>query len=582
MTGPPSPVTPETPRPDPAAVRAELERILATAPFPQRAALSRSLRLAVEEILAGRAGGLKKSHAAKLRTLLLQYYAAEGLKDPVCIELSEGGDVPTFSLAAPPARKKRRPLWLWLPPALAAVLLLGWTGSQWHARAASAAIRSLAVLPFVDTSPRKDGDWYGDGVTEELIEALDAVPGLQVAARDSVFECKAKTGEIAQIGRQLGVAAVIEGSIHRAGGRLQIDVRMNRAADGYHLWSATFSRPAQDVLALQQQIVAAIAGRLQIRFVPPRSPAHQPLPQAGEAYLQGRDFFNRAGPANLDKAVERLEEATRIDPEFALAWAWLSIVREYRVDAGMARSNQGMPASRDAAERAVALDPDCGAAHLALGIVKLQYDWDWASAKQELDLALQLQPESSFALHWRGHWFESQGRMQEAMAEIERALALDPLSATLLDDVAGLYLSLHQPERATSLEQKAVDLYPDDATARGMLAGVLCPAGHLPTGASVPPFVPACLSARQGDPSAARQLLDQAEDLPDEQLMPATAYVQLAAALHDWDRFFSWVQEAYGERDVQLPYIRLIPDLPESDPRFDDVLTEMNLPAASK
>jgi serine/threonine-protein kinase len=574
-------------------VRAELARILAAAPFQHNPAESRALRLAVEEKLAGRSGKLKQAQAAKLRTGLLKYYSSQGLHDAVRIDLPEGRNVPVFfSVAAPivsrptagpPAGpKKPRRLWLWVPPGLAAAILLGWAGSWWHARAASADIRSLAVLPFADMSPQKDGDWLGEGITQEVIDALASLPGLRVTARDSAFQSKDQPRDIARIGQQLGVAALIEGSIRKAGGRLRVDVHMDRASDGYHLWSGSFNRPAGDVLALQREIAAAIAGRVHIGSASLRAPRHQAPPQASDAYLEGRYFFNRADPVDLDKAAERLEESTRIDPEFSLAWAWLSIVREYRVDAGMARSNQAMPGSRDAAERAVALDPDSGEAHLALGIVKLQYDWDWAGAKQELDRAVQLNPESSFALHWRGHWFETQGRMEEAMADIQRSLALDPLSAVLLGDVGGLYLSLHQPKGAIPFAQKAVELYPDDITARGMLAGVLCPAGHFSVGGRVPPFVAACLSARQGDPAAARQLLDQAEDLPDEQLMPSMAYVQLAAAIGDWDRFFSWAQQASDERDVQLPYLRLIPDVPASDPRFVEVLTEMNLPAASQ
>jgi tetratricopeptide (TPR) repeat protein len=368
---------------------------------------------------------------------------------------------------------------------------------------------------------------------------------------------------------------------------------MNRTSDGYHLWSANFDLPAEDLPAAQQAIAAAIAGRLQIHL-PSSSPRrHRPQPQAYNTYLQGRTFFDQSNPEALNKAAERLEESTRIDADFALAWAWLSIVREYRVAAGMARPNQAMPASRDAAERAVALDPDCGEAHVALGIVKLQYDWDWTAAKAELDRALEAIPGSAFALEWRAHWYEAQGRMNEAISETERALARDPLSSVILGDAAAQYLSLSQPERALPFAQKAVDLNPDEAAPRSVLAEVLLLAGHQeksrqiveelrnsPAGTKLPASVLASLAAQLGDPQTARQLLDQAEDLPDEELMPAVAYAGLAGALRDWNRLFSWTEEAYGERDVQLPYLRMSPLMPKSDPRFAAFLARMNLPAS--
>jgi serine/threonine-protein kinase len=563
-------------------VRAALDRILDTEAFRQNHLLARLLSFAVEESLAGRGCALKESQATRLRAQLREYYSGEGLEDPVRIHLPEGGHAAEFSLVAPSHRRARRRLWFWLPPALAAALLIGWAGSWWHARAASAAVRSVAVLPFADLSPHRDGDWFGDGMAAEIMDALAHVPGLRVAARTSSFAFRGGTRDLAKIGRQLGVAAAIEGSILQAGGRLHIDVRMNRTSDGYLLWSKSFDRPAKDVPAAGQSIAAALAGRLQLPGAALRPRPHEPPPEAYSAYLQGRYFFQRDDLDSLGQAAQRLEEATRIDPEFALAWAWLSMAREYIVDDGGAQPNQAMPGSRDAAERAVALDSDCGEAHLALGIVKLQYDWDWAGARQELDRALQLNPGSALALHWSAHWFETQGRMAEATAEMERALTLDPLSAVILGDLAGQYLSANQMQRADPLARRALELEPDDASARAVLAGGRFFAGHSPGGAKLPPFVLACMAARQGDPAEARRLLNQAEDLPGEQLLPATDYVQLAAALHDWERLFLWLDEAYDRRDVRLPYLPLSPDMPKSDARFATFLGRMNLPAPAR
>jgi len=341
-----------------------------------------------------------------------------------------------------------------------------------------------------------------------------------------------------------------------------------------------------------EDVAAAIARRLHVSM--PRVPErrHWPSSQAYAAYLQGRYLFDQSGPGDLDRAQQLLEQATSADPNFVQAWAWLSIVTEYRVAAGMARPNRAMPGSRDAAERAVALNPESGMGHLALGIVKLQYDWDWSGAREQLDRALQAMPESAFVRAWSARWFHSQGRLNEAISESGRALALDPLATSVASDLATEYISLNQPAQAIPFAQKAADLAPDNLAAQAALANVLWLAGDKDkarrmvdklrssgAAAKLPPSQLARLEARMGDPQDARQMLDAAEDLPDDQLLPAVEYAGLAGALEDWDRLFSWTEEAYGERDVELPYWPGSPLVPKSDPRFDAFLSQMNLPA---
>ena len=495
-----------------------------------------------------------------------------------------GHSVDMDTTTAPVVRSALR-RWISIAGLLLGTIVLVWAGAWWQARAASAQIRSLAILPFIDLTAGHD-DWFAASFTGEVIDELAGVPGLHVAGRTSAFRVKGDAG------KQLGVAATIEGSIARHGDRLQVALAMTRTADGYRLWSTDFERPAGDPRRAVEDIAAVIARRLRVRLPAPPARRHLPSSQAYAAYLQGRYWFDQGSPEALNRAQEELEKATGIDPDFVPAWAWLSIVREYRVAAGMARPNRAMPASRDAAERAAALDPAAGVAHLALGIVKLQYDWDWTGAKEELDRAAQAMPESAFVLAWRARWFQSQQRMVEAIAETARALALDPLSAAIAGDAAREYVSMNQPERAVPFAQKAVDLSPDDPAARAALANILWLAGEKDkaseivaglrnsgSAAKAPAPLLASLEARMGEPEDARQLLDAAEDLPDDELLPAVEYAGLAAVLEDWDRVFSWTEEAYGERDVALPYWPESPLAPKSDPRFDAFLAQMNLPA---
>ncbi|MEI9972453.1 MAG: hypothetical protein WDO73_10610 [Ignavibacteriota bacterium] len=482
------------------------------------------------------------------------------------------------------ARHPRR-LWLSIAAALVAAIALIWTGTLWRARAASAQVRSLAVLPFADLTQQHEA-WFAASFTGEVIDALTQVEGLQVIGRTSAFKAKGDAG------KQLGVAAILDGSIGQTGDRLHIALSMTRTSDGYHLWSASFDRRAGDLPAAIAELSAAIARRLQVGLPAPKPHRHQPSARAYAAYLQGRYFFDQGTPDSLNPAQEHLQEAASADPEFVPAWAWLSIVREYRVAACMARPNQAMPGSREAAERAMALDPDSPVAQLALGIVKLQYDWDWAGAKEELDRAVASLPASGFAAEWRARWFQSQGHMNEAISETQRALVLDPLSSAIAGDAAAQYLALNQTDRAVAFAQKAVELNPDDIRSRAELANVLWFVGQKDksrqlvaelhssgAAAKLPPSLLASLDARMGEPDNARQLLDEAEDLPDDQLRPAVEYAGLAGVLEDWDRLFSWTEEAYEERDVELPYWRLNPLVPKSDPRFDAFLAQMNLRA---
>jgi len=496
------------------------------------------------------------------------------------------GSAVKLGAATTPVVRPARRLWLSMAVLLLGIVVLIWAGTWWRARAASSQIRSLAVLPFADLTQPNEG-WLAASFTGEIIDTLAQAQGLQVIGRTSAFKLKGDAG------KQLGVAAILEGSVSQAAGRLRIELAMTRTSDGYHLWSSSFDRDAGDLRGAIEDVSAAIAHRLQVGL-PARAPRrHQPTAQAYNAYLQGRNLFDQATPDALNHAQARLEEATAADPNFVPAWAWLSIVREYRVAAGMARPNQAMPGSRDAAERAVALEPDSAVAQLALGIVKLQYDWDWAVAKVELDRAVKAMPESAFAAEWRARWFQTQGHTNEAISETERARALDPLSAAIAGDAAALYVSLNQPDRAVAFARKAVDLNPDDARARAELANVLWFAGEREksrqivtelrtSGAAgkLPASLLALLDARMGERAVAQQLLDEAEDLPDDQLRPAVEYAGLAGALEDWDRLFSWTEEAFGERDVELPYWRGSPLMPKSDPRFDAFLAQMNLPAA--
>lgn len=492
---------------------------------------------------------------------------------------STRADVPSPGHAVP---RRRWLLLLALAPLLA---LLAIAGSWWRARASSARVRSIAVLPFADLTHTPDQDWFGDGITGEIIDGLAPIPGLRVAAQVSSFQFKNQPRDLHRIGVELGVAAVLQGRIQETAGRLNAAVELVRAEDGYRLWSATINPPAGDAYSLQREIVRALALRIQIGAAL-RTPPHLPSAQAYNAYLEGRALFGRPGDDSLTRAAELFAGATRFDPDFAMAWAWQSIATEYRVDAGQVHSNEAMPAARDAAERAVALDAGAAAPHLALAIVLLQYDWDWSAARQELDRALQLSPGSAFAQHWLAHWYETQGRLDDAIRQMQSALTLDPLSDEMLRDVVNQFLASANPSAALPFAQKAASLFPQDPRVQSSLIGALFYAGKRDqarqlSARSAPSWQSARWSAILGEPGDAQSLLDQADILRDELHIPAVALASVAAAAGDWDRVFDWLNIAYDERSVHLPYARLDARIPAADPRFIELLDKMNLPPAA-
>ena len=311
----------------------------------------------------------------------------------------------------------------------------------------------------------------------------------------------ALTDEIAGVRRPVthpaadpAVTAVLDGVVARSGDRVRVTVRLTRP-DGHRYWTRTFERPLSEIAA---EVAGAVVP------LPRRKALHRkPAAQAFESYFEARYVFRHD---ELVKAIDGFEKATQLDPEFALAWAWLSIAKERLVEQGAARPNGLLPAARDAAERAVTLDPDTVETHVALGIVKLQYDWNWDGARREFERALELDPNSQLALHWRERWRE--------------VMNLTPA--------------------------KPVQL----------------------------PMVPQ-------DVEGARRLLADADELRSQKYINPITFVLAASMVKDTKDLFDWLEVAYEEQCVQLPYLLRSPAIPQSDPRVADLLRRLRLPARS-
>ena len=293
--------------------------------------------------------------------------------------------------------------------------------------------KSVAVLPFANMSADPENEYFCDGIAEEIINALAQLPELRVAGRTSAFSFKGVDQDLREIGVQLNVATVLEGSVRRAGNRLRITAQLVDVNDGYHLWSERFDRQLEDVFAIQDEIARSIAERLQVTLgVEAGARLARPHSENVEAYqlcLKGRALLYQRGMAML-QSRECFEQALVLDPDFPLAHAGLADSYSIPGYYGMVEPTEAWPRARSAAQRALALAPELAEAHNAMAIIALGHDWDWATAEREFRCALELNPGYVQARCWYPLLYLQcvRGRHEEAIAEARRAVDVDPLS----------------------------------------------------------------------------------------------------------------------------------------------------------
>jgi len=293
---------------------------------------------------------------------------------------------------------------------------------------------SIAVLPFDNASADPEGEFMSDGIAEELTNALSKLEGLHVVARASAFAFKGRHEDVREIGRRLGVATVLEGSVRRAGSHVRVTAELVNVADGYRLWSDTFDRQVHDVFAIQDEIAGAIAAVLQVKLLgAPKAWAQEPArtgdPRAYEHYLRGRHHWNRRTAAALDASIEAFAEALAIDPLHAASHAGMADSYVILGVYSHRPADEVMPKAKAAAEQALALDASLAEAHTSLACVRALYEWDWAAADAGFRRAIAQNPQYATAHQWYAmNCLVPQGLFDAAHAELERAVALDPLS----------------------------------------------------------------------------------------------------------------------------------------------------------
>jgi TolB-like protein len=341
---------------------------------------------------------------------------------------------------------------------------------------------SIAVLPFANMSGDQESEFFADGTTEEIINALAQIKKLRVVARTSSFSFKGKHVDLRTIGEQLNVRTVLEGSVRRAGEHLRVTVQLVNVADGYHLWSERYDRQMKDIFAIQEDIARSIAERLKVAL----GGDEQPLVEAGtqnleayQAYIKGRTLFFQRGP-RLPQAIQCMKQAVALDANYAIAWAGLADAYNMAGFYCVVKPAACMPQAKEAALRAVTLNPSLAQARAALGVSHMLHDWDWPTAEQDFLHALELNPRYAQARLWYAlfslQW--TAGRHEEAIAQARNACEFDPLSGWARAMLAGNYLSAGQLEAAVKTLRVSLHLDPEFFLARWYLVGALTALGQ--------------------------------------------------------------------------------------------------------
>ncbi len=366
----------------------------------------------------------------------------------------------------PTALEQKKHAWIYVVVIAAAIsIALFFLGRYTAGNTASAArtelpAKSIAVLPFVDLSQAKDQEYFCDGISEEILDALAKVEGLRVVARTSSFSFKGKNADVAEIAQKLNAQTVLEGSLRREGNRIRITAQLINARDGFHIWSDTFERELQGVFAVQDEITRAIVDALKIKLAVAPAARGQQNPEAYDLYLQGLYFSNKSDEPSLRKSLSLFQQALDKDPNFARAWtgiakAWLWLADAY------VRPLDAYPKVKEAASRALALDERDAEAHCYLGETKRILDRDLAGEEEELKRALEIDRNSAPAHLFMALLKTARGELEVGVKEIQEAEKLDPLAPVMCSFAVGIYLAANRIDDAVSAGKRTLQIDPN-------------------------------------------------------------------------------------------------------------------------
>ena len=547
-------------------MREQLRRILESREFKRARRMSRFLEVVVEEALAGRGDSLKEHflgtavfdrpasfdpagdplvrvEARRLRSKLRDYYASTGAQDALRIGLPTGQYAPEFSTAGDTAPASE--------------------------------IKALAVLPLTDLSATPDGALFSDGLTWEITHRLTRIPGLRVIAWNSANQFRETVPDLAGIRARLPVGYLLTGSVRRNGERVRIVAQLIDTASGAYLWSETYDRQLDAVVAVQDEIAHAVSTGLHLQLLGPTHtrPATGYCPESFAAYLRGRAEWGRRTAEGFRLSRDHFCRAIELDADFALGHAGLADAYALLADYGLMSPAEAMPPARQAATRALELHPGLGEAHSTLGLITAIYDWDWGGAADHYQRALAANPGYATAHHWLAcDYYAPLGRFREASESATMAVQLDPLSMIIQNCPAYLLMLEGRLEESLALDQQMLTTYPKFPKLYTALGRTLIELGRpkeaieqIERGVAGSGRIPSLLGvlgqacAQSGDRMRAEAILRELRELARTQYVPTIPCAMVHLGLGEPDRALDWLEEGGRRRETSLALLGVHP-----------------------
>jgi TolB-like protein/tetratricopeptide (TPR) repeat protein len=444
--------------------------------------------------------------------------------------------------------------------------------------------KSVAVLPFLDLSEKKDQEYFADGIADEVLDLLSKIPALKVIGRTSSFQFKGKNEDLRKIGAELGAAYLLEGSVRKSGDRMRVTAQLIVSRDGGHVWSDTYEAASGDVFRVQDQIAAAVVRALQVT-IGADDLRSRPMTnaEAYDLYLRGRHAYDRFDKVGFEDAANYFRQALALEPASVRAAEWLALTVESSAEWGFIPPREGFEAARAATLRALTLDPRSALAHMNMCSIHTIYDWNWADAARECQLALAIEPRNPLALATAGQALVASDQPDQGARLLSAALTLDPMVASTHVLLGNNRRIAGRLAEADAEFRKALDISPQYVGAHYYLALTLLAQGKIGAARSEME-----LEVADGGRDVGLAIIDYArgnKTQSDLELAraPADSNYSVAAAYAyrgDADRAMEWLDRAYNEKDVDLAFIKLDPlfEKIKTDSRYKAFLRKMNLP----
>jgi len=512
------------------------------------------------------------------------------------------------TIAEPRAGRRHWRLWLALAAFVIAVTILVRPTLLRRPRPNAGGRVMLAVLPFQNISNDPGQEYFSDGLTEETITDLGQLSPehLGVVARTTAMAYKHTNKSISQIGRELGVDYILEGSVRREGGEARISAQLIRVSDQTHVWAQNYQRDLHDLLQIQNELGTAIARQVQGNLTPQQlvdlSKIRSVDPEAYDLYLKGRFYWNERNPAAIKQSVGYFQQAAAKDPNFALAYLGLADAYNIGNIMGAYSPAESLPEAKLAATKALTLDPSLAEAHAALGMEKSHYEFDFPGAQKEFLRALELNPNSAYAhLFYSNCYLAPMGRMTEAIAENKKALELDPLSLPINNFMAMTYMFAGDYEKSSQQFQHTIAMDPTFPLAHEYFSFLLKMMGRSEEGIKEYEKAEVLGGASPEDAAAEAAMMQQAlksggenglwqktlevvlarQRQPHGELPSPGTVAMVYALAGEKDNAFKWLDKAYDKREgAEITLLKCDPSFKNlhADPRFGSLLRRMGLP----